>query len=61
MSKLKISINKAIMITPDGQPHVVDIPELKRALILIADNINLLVIGMNALDEKLKEIIPDIR
>jgi hypothetical protein len=49
MSKLKTSINKAITITPDGQPHSVNMPELKRALILIADTISLLEIEIGRL------------
>ena len=49
MSKLKTSINKAITITPDGQPHSVNMPELKRALLLIADNINLLEVHIGSL------------
>jgi hypothetical protein len=51
MSKLKASINKAITITPDGQPHSVNMPELKRALILIANNIELMRIEIGTLKE----------
>jgi hypothetical protein len=51
MSKLKTSINKAITITPDGQPHSVNMPELKRALILIANNIELMRIEIGTLKE----------
>ena len=41
MDELKDIIENAITVTEDGQPHVIDIPELKRALLIIADLIAL--------------------
>jgi hypothetical protein len=49
MSKLKASINKAITITPDGQPHSVNMPELKKVLMAINDNIEYLKIILGRL------------
>ena len=49
MSKLKKKIDAAIMITPDGDPYILDVPKLKKALEEIADMIGLLEITVNNL------------
>ena len=49
MSKLKKKIDAAIMITPDGQPYMLDVPKLKEALNEIADTIELMQIQIDHL------------
>ena len=48
MTKLKVQIDKAITVTPEGDPHIVNIPELKAALLQIADLIALLDIQIKS-------------
>ena len=49
MSKLKKKIDAAIMITPDGEPYILDIPKLKKALEEISDTIELIEIQVKML------------
>jgi hypothetical protein len=49
MSKLKKKIDATIVITPDGQPYILDVPKLKKALEEIADTIDLMKIQIDHL------------
>ena len=46
MSKIKQLINSAISITAEGQPNQVNLKELRRALVLISDTIDLMKIQL---------------
>ncbi len=49
MSKLKKKIDQAIVITADGDPYILDVPKLKKALEEIADTIELMQIQIDHL------------